>query len=284
MWSTHDSSVWSSGSTFTGLGQSAQVTSPDTARHERSVPSQSRVDDCTVELQLGQPHLFRLFGKHAAIPTVSVHESASFRTLEIGVPGADASNTEAYWDEAKQRLSVGVWCGRTPLFKLPMSLPLPELAWLRSFHLPVHLGHLAKIQVGRGTIRIQVPSEAAATSLAEDVAPTRRADPESNLIPFPARSALTGSAGVSSAANGSDKPSSLASACRWLGISICLALCLPILLFCFFLFGFVLLPLLPLIGASLVASLGGGPSAPPARPHLPAAAASAPPAAQAQAA
>lgn len=248
--------------------------------------SQSRVDDCTA-LQQGQPHLFRLFGKHAAIPTVSVHESATLRTLEMGAPGADASNTEAYWDEAKQRLSVGVWCGRPPIFKLPMSLPLPELAWLRSFHLPGHQGHLAKIQVRGGTIRIQVPSKVAGAALAEHVAPTRGAELGSNVVPFPARNALTGRAAGSSAAKASDKPSSLATACRWLGISMCMALCLPVLLFSFFLFGFVLLPLLPLIGASLVVSLGGSLSAPPARPHLPsaaAAAAAAPPTAQPEAA
>src|SRR5689334_24703241 len=118
MWSTQDTSVWFSGSTFTGIGQSPQVPSPDNAGDGGSVPSPSRVDDCTVELQRGQPHLFRLFGEHAAIPTVSVHESALLSTLEMGAPGADAGNTEAYWDEAKQRLSVGVWCGRTPVFKL----------------------------------------------------------------------------------------------------------------------------------------------------------------------
>jgi hypothetical protein len=282
MWSTQDPSVWFSGSTFTGAGQSAQVTTVDTAGDERSGPSQSLVEDCAVTLQLGQPHLFRLFGKQAAIPTISVHQSAMLRTLEMDAPGADASNTEAYWDEAKQRLSVGVWCGPTPVFKLPMSLPLPELAWLRSFHLPGHQGHLAKVQVSRGAIRIQVPSEAAGASLAEHVAPTRGAELGSNVIPFPARNALTGSAAVSSAANASDKASSLATACRWLGISICLALCLPVLSFSFLLFGFVLLPLLPLIGASLVVSLGGSPSAPPARPHLPSAAA--PPAPQPRAA
>ncbi len=71
---------------------------------------------------------------------------------------------------------------------------------------------------------------------------------------------------------------------RWLGIATCTALCLPVFLFSLFLFGFLLLPLLPLIGVGLIASTGGSPTAPPARPRLPTAAAAAQTFQQAQAA
>lgn len=81
-----------------------------------------------------------------------------------------------------------------------------------------------------------------------------------------------------------DRSTGLTTALRWLGIAICTALCLPVFLFSLFLFGFVLLPLLPLIGVSLIASTGGSPTAPPARPRLPSAAAAMPPFPQAQAA
>lgn len=76
----------------------------------------------------------------------------------------------------------------------------------------------------------------------------------------------------------------LTTALRWLGIAICMVLCLPVFLFSLFLFGFVLLPLLPLIGVGLIASTGGSPTARPARPRLPSAAAAAPPFHQVQAA
>ena len=96
-----------------------------------------------------------------------------------------------------------------------------------------------------------------------------------NVIPLPIRGSYPARGPTPRSTSGVQPPSRLARACRWLGISICLALCLPALSFSFFLFGFVLLPLLPLIGVSLVFVLGGSPPAPPARPHLPSAAAAA---------
>lgn len=97
-----------------------------------------------------------------------------------------------------------------------------------------------------------------------------------SVIALPRRSESTGNtvnAGVESVC---EQRSVVASACRRLGVSICVALCLPVLLFSLLLFGFVLLPLLPLIGACLVVWIGRSPSAPPARPNLPSAAAAAP--------
>jgi hypothetical protein len=101
------------------------------------------------------------------------------------------------------------------------------------------------------------------------------AEQRASVIPFPRRKEATGRALDSLPASASDISSNPAARWRWLGISICLALCLPVLMFSFFLFGLVLLPLLPLLGVTLVVSLGGSPSAPPGRPHLPSAGAAA---------
>jgi len=68
----------------------------------------------------------------------------------------------------------------------------------------------------------------------------------------------------------------IAPVCRWLGVSACLTLCLPLVLFVFTLFGLVLLPLLPLVGVVLMASAGDRPPAPPANPQLPSAGAVSP--------
>jgi hypothetical protein len=71
---------------------------------------------------------------------------------------------------------------------------------------------------------------------------------------------------------------------RGLGIGATLTLCLPVLLMVLPLVGFLLLPLLPLIGLSWSLSLGDRPSAPTDRPRAPATCASALPPRLAQAA
>lgn len=205
-----------------------------------------------------RPKSMRLFGKRAAIPATSVHDTNLVRTLVIDAPGAEPVNTEVCWDEAAQTLWVGVWNGRPPPWlRLPLRFPVPELAWLKSFYMPGHAGDLAKASVAAGRIKVQVPTK---------LAP--------NVVPFKAREATrTAEKGAAPQPVGPSSP--LMATCRWLGIASGVALCLPIFLFSMFLFGFLLLPLLPLIGAALVASTGGSPSAPPARPRLPSAAAAA---------
>lgn len=104
-------------------------------------------------------------------------------------------------------------------------------------------------------------------------AQTRGSQPAQNVIAQARRNQLIDGRAISGSTNAAVRRSRLAAACRWLAIGSCLTLCAPVLLFSFFLFGFLLLPLLPLIGASLVVPIGGSPSAPPARPTLPSAAA-----------
>jgi len=237
----------------------------ETAARHTSVAAAT--DASAVALQVGAPRLMKLFGKTASIPTVSQSDTAIVRTLEIGAPGAKPSNTELHWDDAQKQLWVGVWCGKRPeSLTLPLRFPIPELAWLRTFRLPEHAGQHAQAWVRGNQITVQVP-----TASARNVIPLRgctAAEPKYST------------SGLSAA----DRYPALTAALAWLGAAVSAALCLPVFLLSLFLFGFALLPFLALIGVGIIASTGGSPTAPPARPRLPSADAAALPIHQAQAA
>lgn len=213
-----------------------------------------------VPLGLGFSAHFQRLGSRAAIPTAYIHDTGKLRTIELRAPGAQASNTEVRWDGDAQRLYVGVWCGRSPIAGRPLKFPVPELIWARSFYLPQHQGQLARAQVSRGVITIQIPREQSML-------------PASNVIQLPRRPEVA-----------SGHPNALATGWRRLGAALCLALCLPLLMFALFLFGFLVVPLLPFIGASIAVALGKDAAPPPVRPNLPAAPAAAPAFEQARAA
>jgi hypothetical protein len=269
MWSTNVASPQSFGSKFTDLqnvaGNNAGVTDELAARH---VSIAAPTEACAVALQVGEPRLMKLFGKTAAISAVSQHDTALVRTLEIRAPGAHPSNTEVRWDDTQKQLWVGVWCGKRPeSLTLPLRFPIPELAWLRTFHLPRHAGQYAQAWIkSSSSITVQVP-----TDEAQNVIPLHR------RVASEPKYATSGPHVV-------DGHTALMTALRRLGIAICTALCVPVFVLLLFLFGVVLLPLLPLIGVSLVASTGESPTAPPAHPKLPAAPAAALPFEHAQAA
>ena len=231
------------------------------------------------------PYL-RWFGQDAAIPVASIYDTKACRRLELKAPGARASNTEVCWDESSQRLLVGVWCGSRPDWQRPLKFPGPELLWFRSFHLPNHDGRRAQARVARGVIAIEVPTQALESAqprhvLAEQVQDDKHT---SNVIPLPRRREIAGS-GQDSLGASADQPSSVGVACRWFGTAISLALCLPVLLFSLFLFGFVLIPLLPFIAGSLALGMDRrGDVPPPVRPNVPATARPAPAFERAQAA
>jgi hypothetical protein len=67
----------------------------------------------------------------------------------------------------------------------------------------------------------------------------------------------------------SDARGSRARGAKIVGSLAFAAVCLPPLIFCLALFGFLLLPLLPFIGAALAFSVGGSSSAPLQRPPKP---------------
>jgi hypothetical protein len=213
-----------------------------------------------VPLDLGFPAHFQRFGSRAAIPIAYIHDTGKLRTIEIRAPGAQASNTEVRWDGEAQRLYVGVWCGRSPIPGQALKFPVPELIWSRSFYLPQHQGQLARARISRGVLTIQIPSEPSTP-------------PASNVIPLPQRHQVVAS-----------DPNALAAGCRRLGAALCVALCLPLLMFALLLFGFLVVPLLPFIGASIAVALGKDATPPPVRPNMPAAPAAAPAFEQARAA
>jgi hypothetical protein len=111
-----------------------------------------------VAVEQGQPERLLFFAEKAAIPCRALYDGESSKMLEIRAPGATLSNTEVRWDAARSRLLLGVWCGDRPVLKVPMPLPIPELAWFSSFHLPDCVGERARFHVARGgVIRVELP-------------------------------------------------------------------------------------------------------------------------------
>lgn len=114
--------------------------------------------DKSVPVELGDARRLMVFGRRAAVPARAVMEKTGERWLEVRAPGATARSTEVRWDAAGERLLVGVWCGKPPeRLALPLTFPLPELAWFASFHLPGFAGQLARVSVERGVISMRVP-------------------------------------------------------------------------------------------------------------------------------
>lgn len=221
--------------------------------------------DGTVSVEFGRAAHFHWFARNAATPAVSIHAGGPCRRFEINAPGARASNTEVCWDEGSQRLLVGVWRGRRPDWRKPLKFPGPELSWFRSFYLPNHDGAAAQARVAGGVISIEVPITRSAS--AEQAQSEEHA---SNVIFLPLRGEAAKSDHDFSEGNAPNRQSPVAVACRRLATALCFALCLPVLLFSVFLFGFVLLPLLPFIAASFTWAMGRGEVPPPVRPNLPA--------------
>jgi hypothetical protein len=233
------------------------------------------LDAKMVPVEFGPGARLHWFGRDAGIPTASVLESSLFRRFEIQAPGAHAGNTEVRWDQSCQRLLVGVWRGRRPNWQQPLNFPGPELCWFRSFYLPSHDGGLAQVRIARGVITIEVPSHAGAEAAGASHVPTQQvpSGPHAgNVVSLPRRREAAGYEGDSLAPRRSTHPSRVGVACRRLGVALCFALCLPVLLFSLFLFGFVLVPLLPFIAASFAWAMGRDEVPPPVRPNLPASA------------
>jgi len=256
------------------------IRTEEVSRSGRSRRWRRVMEDETVPVTVGEPLLFRLFGKRAARPTLSVRDIGTLRRLEIGAPGANASNTEVIWDAAARQLSVGVWCRRPRTLKVPMSLPLPELCWHRSMHLPAYDGARARVRVRHGKITMEIPAIAAQAPAPEVVgrrseAPSAELPPNVSVLPA-RRGGVRANAGAETATSPAQRPTASATTRRWLGVAACLTLCTPMLFFTFTFFGVVLLPLLPLLGVILLVPVDDRPPAPPVRPQLPSAGAATP--------
>jgi len=111
-----------------------------------------------VPVKLEEARRLSAFARRAATPSAITCCNGPLARLDIRAPGATPANTEVRWDAGTERLSVGVWCGKPPKnWYGPFTIPLPELAWYRSFHLPRYDGANASVVVERGVIAISVP-------------------------------------------------------------------------------------------------------------------------------
>lgn len=142
----------------------------------------------TVQAECGDIARLIAFGRHAALPARSVVDVGDERRLELRAPGATARSTEVRWDEARERLLVGVWCGKPPRrLELPLKYPVPELAWFASFHLPGFAGAHARASVENGIISIRVSKTRAllVKAVVRDDEERRTHDDESGPPPIP---------------------------------------------------------------------------------------------------
>ena len=127
----------------------------------------------TLQVEQGEPERLRRFSELAAAPAVGVVNAGNLVRLFVHAPGATVANTEVRWDQANKELLVGVWCGSRPRVPVPVRLPLPELAWFRSFHLPECHGDGARAQVTRrGTVMIEMPGCASTLAASQPTAPS----------------------------------------------------------------------------------------------------------------
>jgi hypothetical protein len=129
------------------------------ARPIRANAASRRAADMTstLNVELGGSGRLLELSELAAIPAIGVVDAGDWIRLQVYAPGATATNTEVRWDEAHQRLLVGVWCGAKPRPAGPKRFPPPDLVWFRSFDLPGCPGEHAKVRVTRGAVTIELP-------------------------------------------------------------------------------------------------------------------------------